>query len=141
MSPSELPGGDHGIVTIKSPHPFSDTVERLETALRAKGIKIFAGIDQQAEAAAVGLRMPPTVLLIFGNPKGGTPLMVARPLSGLDLPLKALISEAQPGEVLVSLNSAEYLIQRHALPAEFLSNIAPIEQLIRKTLNGDRALQ
>jgi uncharacterized protein (DUF302 family) len=111
-------------------------VERLKAALHAKGIKLFAAIDQQAEAAAVGLSMPPTVLLLFGNPKGGTPLMVARPLSGLDLPLKALITEAQPGEVLVSLNSAEYLLQRHALPAQFLPNIAPIEPLIRNTLKG-----
>lgn len=135
MSPSEAPAGDdHGIVTIPSPHPFSETVERLKAALHGKGIKLFASIDQQAEAAVVGLPMPPIVLLLFGNPKGGTPLMVARPLCGLDLPLKALISEAKPGQVLVSLNSAEYLIQRHALPAEFLSNIAPIEQLIRNAL-------
>jgi uncharacterized protein (DUF302 family) len=137
MFPSEAPiGDDHGIVTIKSPYLFSDTVERIKAALQAKGIKIFAAIDQQAEAASVGLQMPPMALLIFGNPKGGTPLMIARPFSGLDLPLKALVSEAHPGEVLVSLNSAEYLIHRHALPAEFLSNIAPIELLIRNTLNG-----
>jgi len=137
MTPNEPPGGDaHGVVTIKSPHPFADTVERLKTALHAKSIKLFASIDQQSEATAVGLQMPPTVLLIFGNPKGGTPLMVARPLSGLDLPLKALISEARPGEVLVSVNSAEYLIHRHDLPAEFLANLAPIEQLIRNTLSA-----
>jgi uncharacterized protein (DUF302 family) len=137
MSPSEAPTGDnHGIVIIKSPYLFSDTVERIKAALQAKGIKIFASFDQQAEATAVGLEMPPTVLLIFGNPKGGTPLMIARPLSGLDLPLKALVSEAQPGEVLVSLNSAEYLIHRHALPVEYLSNIAPIEQLLRNALQG-----
>jgi uncharacterized protein (DUF302 family) len=137
MSPSDSPGADeHGIVTIKSPYPFSDTVERLKSALHAKGIKLFASIDQQAEAAVVGLQMQPTVLLLFGNPKGGTPLMVSRPLSGLDLPLKALVTEAPPGEVLVSLNSAEYLIQRHALPAELLANIAPVEQLIRSTLKG-----
>jgi uncharacterized protein (DUF302 family) len=135
MFPSEPPGNDdHGVVTIQSPYPFPDTVERLKAALHAKGIKLFAAIDQQSEAAAVGLSMPPTVLLIFGNPKGGTPLMLERPLSGLDLPLKALISEARPGEVLVSLNAAEYLIHRHGLPAEFLSNVAPIEQLIRHTL-------
>jgi len=137
MPPSETPSsGDHGIVSIKSPHSFFDTVELLESALHAKAIKIFANIDQQAEAEAVGLSMPPTVLLLFGNPKGGTPLMVASPLSGLDLPLKALITEAQPGEVMVSLNSAEYIIHRHALPSALLANIAPVEQLIRNALKS-----
>ena len=137
MPPIEAPGaGDHGIVTIPSPHPFSATVERIKAALQAKNIKLFAVIDQQAEAAAVGLQMPPVVLLLFGNPKAGTPLMNACPLSALDLPLKALVTEAQPGEVLVSLNSAEYLLQRHGLPPEFLANIAPVEQLLRHTLQG-----
>jgi uncharacterized protein (DUF302 family) len=137
MPPGDFPGdGDPGIITVKSPYSFPETVERLTAALHAKGIKIFASIDQQAEAASVGLQMPPMVLLIFGNPKGGTPLMIARPLSGLDLPLKALISESRPGEVQVSLNSAEYIITRHALPPELLANIAPIEQLIRNTLRG-----
>jgi uncharacterized protein (DUF302 family) len=135
MPATETPSnGESGIITVKSPHAFADTVERLTAALHAKGIKIFAAIDQQAEAAAVGLAMQPTVLLLFGSPKGGTPLMVARPLSGLDLPLKALVTEAQPGEVLVSLNSAEYIVHRHALPSELLANIAPVEQLIKNSL-------
>jgi uncharacterized protein (DUF302 family) len=74
--------------------------------------------------------MPPTTLIIFGNPKSGTPLMLAQPLSGIDLPLKALVSESVPGEVIVSFNAATYIIERHSLSAELLSNLVPAERLI-----------
>ena len=137
MTSNDLPGADErGIVTIKSPYPFSETVERLRSAFQAHGIKVFISIDQQSEAAAVGLEMPPTMLMVFGNPKSGTPLMLAQPLSGLDLPLKVLVSEAAPGEVLVNFNSTRYLIQRHALPTQLSSNIAPVEHLIASTLSN-----
>ncbi len=127
---------DSGIVTIKSPLPFSETVERLKSAFESHGIKVFAVIDQQAEAKAAGLNMPPMVLILFGNPKAGTPLMVAKPLSGLDLPLKALVSEANPGEVLVNFNSTQYLLRRHGLPDRFVPNIEPAAHLIEKALIG-----
>ncbi len=125
---------DRSIVTIKSPLSFSRTVERLKTAFQSHCIKVFAVIDQQAEARAVGLDMPPMVLILFGNPKAGTPLMLAQPLAGLDLPLKALVSEAKAGEVLVSFNSTQYLLKRHALPDQLGSNIAPAERLIATAL-------
>ena len=86
---------DSGIVTIKSRLLFSQTVERLKSAFQSHSIKVFAIIDQQAEARAVGLDMPPMVLILFGSPKAGTPLMLAQPLAELDLPLKALVSEAK----------------------------------------------
>jgi len=97
-------------------------------------IKVFATIDQQAEARAVGLPLPPTTLIVFGNPKAGTPLMAARPQSGLDLPLKVLVSETVPGKVTVSFNSATYVTDRHALPAALASNLAPAERLITKLM-------
>jgi uncharacterized protein (DUF302 family) len=126
---------DPGIVTIKSPLTFSQTVERLKLALQSHGIKVFAVIDQQAEARTVGLDMPPMVLILFGNPKAGTPLMLSQPLSGLDLPLKLLVSEAKAGEVLVSFNSTQYILKRHALPDRLGSNIAPAERLIAAALS------
>jgi uncharacterized protein (DUF302 family) len=127
---------ERGIVTIKSRLPFSQTVELLRSTFESHGIKVFAVIDQQAEARAAGLDMPPMVLILFGNPKAGTPLMVARPLSGLDLPLKALVSEANAGEVLVSLNSTRYLLERHGIEDRFGSNIEPAARLIDTALSG-----
>ncbi len=126
---------DRGIVTIKSRRSFSQTLERLKATFESHGIKVFAVIDQQAEARAVGLDMPPMALILFGNPKAGTPLMLARPFSGLDLPLKVLVSEANAGEVLVSFNSTQYLLERHGLPDQFGSNIEPAVRLIETALS------
>ncbi|HUL42412.1 MAG TPA: DUF302 domain-containing protein [Burkholderiales bacterium] len=104
-----------GIMDVPSNHSVVETSDRLESMLRAKGMKIFARIDQAAEAHAVGLTMRPTVLLIFGDPKGGTPLMNRYPSIAIDLPLKALVSEMAEGKVLISYNSPEFLQQRHGL--------------------------
>lgn len=125
---------DAGIVRFASPFPFQATVQRLLAALADRAIRVFATIDQQAEAAAVGLSMPPTTLIIFGNPKAGTPLMLANPLSGIDLPLKALVIEPVPGEVTVVLNATRYLLERHGLPPALEANIAPVEQLFAHVL-------
>ena len=89
----------HDIVQRTSPYAFADTVGRLLAAFDEKGITVFATIDQQAEARAVGLSMPPTTLIVFGNPRAGTPLMLANPQAGLDLPLKVLVCEPAPGRV------------------------------------------
>jgi uncharacterized protein (DUF302 family) len=123
-----------GIVSFKSPYAFDDTVHRLLAALADRGIKVFAAIDQQAEALAVGMSMPPTTLILFGNPKAGTPLMLANPQSGVDLPLKALVTESAAGDVNVVMNAASYVIQRHDLPAELLANLAPVERLVAGVL-------
>lgn len=124
-----------GVVIFKSAYSFDDTVRRLHAAFEEHGIKVFAVIDQQAEALAVGLSMPPTTLFLFGNPKAGTPLMLANPQSGLDLPLKALVTEISGEQVDVMINSAEYIIRRHALPAELMANLAPVERLIAAVLS------
>jgi len=124
----------NGIVSIRSVYAFTETVQRLLAAFATHGLKVFATIDQRAEAAAVGLTMPPTTLLVFGNPEAGTPLMVEQPLAALDLPLKALVTEVPPGEVIVSFNAAAYIVERHALSAESLNNLVPAERLIAATV-------
>lgn len=128
-----------GIVSLRSVHGFADTLRRLREAFAQRGLKVFAEIDQQAEASAVGLRMPPATLLLFGQPKAGTPLMIERPLSALDLPLKVLVGEALPGEVLVSFNTAHYIVQRHALPERLGAGLAPAEALIAAVVTGSEA--
>lgn len=123
------------IINIKSPYPFFETVQRLLAAFAAKNIKVFATIDQQAEVSAVGLTMEPTTLIIFGNPQAGTPLMLANPQVGVDLPFKVLISESTPGEVVVFFTAATAIIKRHKLPSELTANLAAAERLIEATLS------
>jgi len=125
-------GKDKGVVTIPSNHSVDETVDRLKNILRSKEITLFALIDHSGEAAKVGMKMPPTKLLIFGNPKGGTPLMLAAPSIALDLPLKILVSEDAQGKVWLSYNSPEYLKERYGLPSNLLPNIAVIETLAAK---------
>jgi len=100
--------------------------------LDSKGVKIFALIDHGGEAEKVGLKMPPTKLLIFGNPKAGTPIMQASPSSALDLPLKILVSEDAAGDVWISYNSPAYLEERHIIPHELMPNLGVIEALAGK---------
>jgi uncharacterized protein (DUF302 family) len=121
-----------GIIDKASNHSVDETVEKLKGILQAKGITVFAFVDHSGEAAKVGMNMRPTKLLIFGNPKAGTPLMVAAPSSAIDLPLKILIWEDARGKVWVSYNSPEYLQQRHSFPPELLQNIAVVEALATK---------
>ena len=123
---------DRGIVTIPSNHSVDETVDRLKSILQSRDIILFALIDHSGEAAKVGMKMPPTKLLIFGNPKGGTPLMLAAPSIALDLPLKILVAEDAQGKVWLSYNSPEYLKGRHGLPSNLLPNIAVIEALAAK---------
>jgi uncharacterized protein (DUF302 family) len=118
---------ENGIVRIPSQHSVADTVAKLESILQVKSVKLFAVIDHSGEAEKTGLTMPNTKLLIFGNPKGGTPLMLASPSVALDLPLKILIAEDIAGKVWISYNTSVFLQQRHNLPANLLTNIAVIE--------------
>jgi len=123
---------DNGIVNKPSSHSVDETVERLEAILQAKGVTLFALVDHSGEAAKVGIKMRPTKLLIFGNPKAGTPLMRAAPSSAIDLPLKLLVWEDGEGKVWISYNSQQYLQKRHGLPNELLANIAVVETLAAK---------
>ena len=122
----------NGVVRIASQHSVAETVAKLEAMLQAKNVKLFAIVDHSGEAEKAGLKMPDTKLLIFGNPKAGTPLMVAAPSAALDLPLKILVAEDADGKVWISYNSPAYLQTRHGFPAELLANVAVIEGLAAK---------
>ena len=124
-----------GIITLPSPYSVPDTLDRLESILRSKNITIFARVDHSGEAEKIGIPMPPTQLLIFGNPKGGTPIMLAAPLSAIDLPLKALAWQDTAGKVFLSYNDPQYLQQRFAIPAELLPPIAGIGALLQQALS------
>ena len=123
---------DAGMVSIPSNHSVDQTVEKLQGILQAKGVKLFALVDHSGEAQKAGLAMPPTKLLIFGNPKAGTPLMIASPSIAIDLPLKILVSEDSSGKVWVSYNSPAHLQSRHHLSADLVQNIAVVEALATK---------
>jgi uncharacterized protein (DUF302 family)/uncharacterized membrane protein YidH (DUF202 family) len=122
----------NGIIDTPSNHSVDQTVERLKGILQAKGVALFALVDHSGEAEKVGMKMPPTKLLIFGSPKAGTPLMLAAPSIAIDLPLKLLVWEDAHGKAWVSYNSPAYLQERHNLPPELLQNIAVIENLAAK---------
>lgn len=132
MSPAPSAAADNGIITKPSNHSVDQTVENLKNILQSKGVTLFALVDHSGEAEKVGMKMPNTKLLIFGSPKAGTPLMFAAPTIAIDLPLKILVSEDAQGKVWVSYNSSEYLMNRHALPANLLQNIAVVETLAAK---------
>ncbi|MGC2696426.1 MAG: DUF302 domain-containing protein [Candidatus Angelobacter sp.] len=122
---------NNGIITRPSNHSVDETVAKLKAILQEKGIKLFCLVDHSGEAAKIGITMPPTRLLIFGNPKAGTPLMLATPTTAIDLPLKILVWQDSAGKNWVSYNSPEYLKERHGFPGELLQNIAAVEALAR----------
>lgn len=119
----------NGMIDVPSSDSVDQTVENLKEILQAKGVTLFALVDHSGEAAKVGMRMPPTKLLIFGSPKAGTPLMLAAPRSALDLPLKILVWEDSAGKTWISYNGATYLQERHGFPQELLKNIKVVEAL------------
>ncbi|HXX28220.1 MAG TPA: DUF302 domain-containing protein [Terriglobales bacterium] len=120
----------NGVIDQPSNHSVDQTVERVKHILESKGVTLFALVDHSGEAKKVGMKMPPTKLLIFGNPKAGTPLMLAAPSSAIDLPLKILVREDAQGKVWASYNSPLYLQERHNLPQALLPNIAVVEALV-----------
>jgi uncharacterized protein (DUF302 family) len=124
----------NGLVQVASHYSVDETVQRLESLLVRKGLQVFAVIDHSGEAAKVGLKMRPTKVVIFGSPKGGTPVMVAAPTLAIDLPLKALVAEDENGKVWVSYNSPEYLQRRHGVPEDLINNIAGAGALVAKAV-------
>jgi len=121
-----------GIIDIPTNHSVDQAVERLRSMLEAKSVTLFALVDHSGEAAKAGMAMRPTKLLIFGSPKVGTPLMIARPSIAIDLPLKILVWEDGQGKTWISYNSPAYLRDRHNLPSDLLQNIAAIKTLAAK---------
>lgn len=110
---------ENGLQTVASPYPASATVEKLEAAIKTRGMKVFTRIDHAAAAAEAGLSMPPATVVVFGNPKGGTPNFLKAPTLAIDLPLRALVWQDQTGRTFVTWNSGEYVVgtlfERHGL--------------------------
>ena len=123
-----------GIISRPSKYSVPETLHRLETLLTAKGIKVFALIDHSGEAKKAGLNMPPTQLLIFGNPKGGTPVMLAAPTAAIDLPLKALAWQDANGQVWLSYNDPEYIAKRFGLSADVIKPLTGMGAVIEQAL-------
>ncbi len=134
LSAASLQASGNGLVSKSSKYPVAETVTRIEGALKAKGVTVFARIDHSAEAEKAGLKMRPTQLLVFGNPKAGTPVMNAAPSAAIDLPLKALVWEDEQGKVWVAYNSPDYLKQRHGIPDDLVKNLGAAGPLIDQAL-------
>jgi uncharacterized protein (DUF302 family) len=122
------------ITTLPGLSSVSQTMDAVEKALTSHGVFIYARIDQEAEAVKVGLTLKPMKLLIFGNPRGGIPLMNANPLCGLDLPLKLLAWEDIDKKIWLSYNSFSYLQKRYDLPADLIQKISGVEKLIQQAV-------
>ena len=118
-----------GIITIPSHHSVEETVERLKAIFQEKSVKLFALIDHSGEADKAGMKMPATKLLIFGNPRAGTPVMLATPSIAIDLPLKILVAEDSGGNVWISYNSARFLKERHNVPEDLIKVLGVVEML------------
>jgi uncharacterized protein (DUF302 family) len=131
-----IPPSVEGILTRPSPFSVEATLEHLQEAIQSRNLILFAHIDHSGEAKRAGLKMQEAHVLIFGNPKGGTPLMIASPLLALDLPLKVLVWQSEDGRVWVSSTSAAYLKVRYSIPEELIGNIAGVDALIEHALQG-----
>jgi uncharacterized protein (DUF302 family) len=123
-------GAADGLITIRSSYPVKVTIDRLETEVKSRGLTIFARVDHAAGASQAGLTLRPTDLLIFGNPKTGTPLMQANQAIGIDLPLKALAWEDAAGAVWLSYNDPDWIARRHALDGASASTIAAVSAML-----------
>jgi uncharacterized protein (DUF302 family) len=123
-----------GFVQLESHHPVVTTIDRLEAKLRERGVLVFARIDFGGDAGRAGLQMRPEQMLVFGNPKAGTPLLLAAPQAGLDLPLKLLAWEAADGKVWAAYNDPRYVIRRYGLPANLAANLAAVVPLIEQAV-------
>jgi uncharacterized protein (DUF302 family) len=124
----------NGLITKLSKGSVDDITQSLTAILKSKGIALFALVDHSGEAEKAGLKMPPTKLLIFGNPRAGTPVMLAAPTIAIDLPLKVLVWEDAGGKAWVSFNDPAYLQNRHHVPAELVKNISVVEALVDQAL-------
>lgn len=131
-----IPSSVEGIQTRLSSFSVEQTLERLQEIIHRFNLNLFAHIDHSGEAKRVGLKMQEAHVLIFGNPKGGTPLMIASPLLALDLPLKVLVWQSEDERVWVSSTSVAYLSTRYSIPQELVGNIAGIDIVIEQALQG-----
>ena len=130
------PPSAEGVVTRPSPFSVEETLARLQQGIHSRNLTLFAHIDHSGEAKRVGLTMQPAHVLIFGNPKGGTPLMIASPLLALDLPLKVLVWQSADNQVWVSTTSVAYLRDRYDIPQKLVGNIAVVDAIIQQALQS-----
>jgi len=121
-----------GLTRIASSHSVEKTLERLEALLGERGIMVFARIDFSGDAARAGLTLRAERMLIFGNPKAGTPLMERAPTAGIDLPLKALVWEDADGATWIAYNDPHYIVERHGLDAALAANLAAVVPLLER---------
>ena len=121
---------ENGLIHLSSTHSVPETLQRVESILRAKNLTIFARIDHSGEAEKVGLVMRPTQLIIFGSPNAGTPMMIESPTLAIDLPLKALVWQDAEEKVWVTYNDPNYLKYRHNISDELLKNISGVGALL-----------
>ena len=129
------PPSVEGITTQISPFTVAETLERLQETMHKLNLTVFAHINHSGEAERVGLKMQEARVLIFGNPKAGTPLMIASPLLALELPLKVLVWQSNDDRVWVSYTSTAYLAARYSIPPDLTRNIAGIDGLVESVLN------
>jgi len=127
---SSIADADRGMIRIQSEHSVGVTIDRLESQLKQRGILVFARVDFSADAARAGLTLRPEQLLIFGNPKAGTPLLQAAASAGLDLPFKALAWEDAQGRTWLAYNDPQYLVHRHGLASNLSAHLAPLVPLL-----------
>ncbi|HEY0748057.1 MAG TPA: DUF302 domain-containing protein [Steroidobacteraceae bacterium] len=127
---------EKGIKILGASSGVDETLDRVETLAKKRGLTVFARINFSKDAAAAGLKMQPAQLLILGSPAAGTPLMVASPAAALDLPLKVLAWQDEANRCWVSFNTPEYLQQRHGFPATLIPNIAGLEKLVQAALTA-----
>jgi uncharacterized protein (DUF302 family) len=135
-APSETPPSVEGIATRPTPFTVEETVARLKEAIHSRNLTLFAQIDHSDLARGVGLTMQEAHVLIFGNPKGGTPLMIASPLLALDLPLKVLVWQSADAQVWVSTTNVPYLSERYAIPQELAGNLAVVDAIMQQALQN-----
>jgi uncharacterized protein (DUF302 family) len=129
-----MPANDHGLVHVPSRQSVEDTVSKLLGLLEKGGVKVFTVVDHSGEAEKAGLKMRSTKVVIFGNPKAGTPVMLAAPTIAIDLPLKTLVWEDEQGKAWISYNSPEYLQERHSVPDDLVKNISVVGTLVQKVV-------
>ena len=124
------------LVELESPDAFTPTLERITHAIESHGMTIFATVDHAAGARTVGLVMPPTIVLLYGNPKGGTPLMLAAPQAALDLPLRVLVREGEDGKAVVAFHPAMPMLKNAGVPDQLASKLDPAQAILLAALKG-----
>jgi uncharacterized protein (DUF302 family) len=134
---SNAPSASAGIASQPSPYGINETLQRLEQVIRNRGLTLFARFDHSGEAARVGLSMQPAQVLVFGNPRAGTPLMLASPLIALDLPLKTLVWQDDGGRVWVSYNQPAFLAERYGISPDLATVVAGVEGTVEAALHND----